>query len=292
MYAARGIDHVVQCVRDLDLARSFYERLGFTLTPPAQHPFGTGNSLVQMKGSFLELLTVMAPQDIAPHAPNRFSFGAFNKDFLARREGFSMLVFEGKDAPLDARGFAQRGLQTYAPFDFQREAELPDGSSVTVGFSLAFVTDPRMPEVAFFTCQQHAPEHFWKPDYQRHINGAQDIAEVVMVADAPKTLQGLFAGIQGPDAVKMVDGNLHVSGPLGRVVVLTPDALAARYPDIALPGDPAHPHFVGYRIVVENLDRAAAILRDREVGFQSGSDRIWLDPAECFNCLVEFSGAA
>ena len=44
-----GIDHLVLCVRDLERARDLYRRLGFTLTPPARHPFGTGNSLVQFE---------------------------------------------------------------------------------------------------------------------------------------------------------------------------------------------------------------------------------------------------
>ena len=55
----RGIDHVVLCVRDLEAARAAFQHLGFTLTPHAVHPFGTGNSLVQLQGCFIELLTVV-----------------------------------------------------------------------------------------------------------------------------------------------------------------------------------------------------------------------------------------
>ena len=52
-----------------------------------------------------------------------------------------MLVFASDDARRDQAAFAESGLETYAPFDFERRAKLPDGSEVTVGFSLAFVTD-------------------------------------------------------------------------------------------------------------------------------------------------------
>ena len=49
--------------------------------------------------------------------------------------------------------------------------ELPDGREVTVAF-----TWPsrwiRACRAVFFTCQQTAPEHFWKPAYQTHENGA------------------------------------------------------------------------------------------------------------------------
>ena len=53
-----GIDHLVLCGRDLEEMRRRYGALGFTLTPPAHHPFGTGNSLVQLDRCFLELLVV------------------------------------------------------------------------------------------------------------------------------------------------------------------------------------------------------------------------------------------
>ncbi|MEK7245865.1 MAG: VOC family protein, partial [Pseudomonadota bacterium] len=98
MIPGRGIDHLVLAVRDLEAARDFHARLGFTLTPRARHPFGTDNSLIQFQGSFLELLTVARPADIPSHGPDNFSFAAYNLDFLAQRQGFSMLVFESTDA--------------------------------------------------------------------------------------------------------------------------------------------------------------------------------------------------
>ena len=164
----RGIDHLVLAVRDLAKARAFYEALGFTLTPRAEHPWGTANHLAQFHGCFLEILGVADAAKIPPHKPGDFSFGAHNRDFLAQREGMSMLVFQSHDARRDQAEFAGVGLRTYAPFDFGREAKLPDGSLARVAFSLAFVTDSRMPEAAFFTCQQHAPKYFWKREFQWH----------------------------------------------------------------------------------------------------------------------------
>ncbi len=173
----RTLDHLVLCVRDLEQARASYAGLGFTLTPPATHPFGTANSLVQFAGSnFLELLALNDAARIPPHGPpDHFSFAAFNQAFLGRiGEGASMLVFASRDARADVAAFRARGLVTYAPFDFGRKAMLPDGREAQVGFSLAFVTHPEMPDAAFFTCQQrHPPELFWRPAYQRHANGAE-----------------------------------------------------------------------------------------------------------------------
>ncbi len=193
MTLKRGIDHLVLCVNDLEQSAAFYRQLGFTTTPRARHPWGTDNCLVQLTGSFIELLTVSRPSLISAAGPKTFSFGAFNQKFLAHREGMSMLVLESRDAEADREEFMTRGLPPYDKFYFERKAKLPDGSQVPVAFSLAFATDPRMPQAAFFCCQQHAPQYFWKAEYQSHVNGADKILEVIMVAAAPETFSEFFS---------------------------------------------------------------------------------------------------
>jgi len=91
---ARGIDHLVLTVRDLEASRATYHRLGFELTPEARHPFGTKNSLVQLEGSFLELLAIADPAAIPEPTKTFFSFAAFNRSLLERREGLSMLALK------------------------------------------------------------------------------------------------------------------------------------------------------------------------------------------------------
>ncbi len=77
----RGIDHLVLSVSDIEHAAQFYRRLGFTTTPRAQHPWGTDNSLVQLIGSFLELLSVERPTLVPPAKEREFSFGQYNQEF-------------------------------------------------------------------------------------------------------------------------------------------------------------------------------------------------------------------
>ena len=220
----RGIDHLVLCAHDLERAREFYAALGFNLTPTARHPFGTANSLVQLQGSFLELLTVADTSIIDRPAQGEFSFAHHNQAYLEQGEGCSMLVFEGHDARADQAEFALKRLDTYPPFDFSRQARLPGGEDATVGFSLAFVTHPDMPLSAFFTCQQHAPQHFWKPDYQVHENTAQAVHSVIMVAEQPALYADLFKALQGTDAVTQTASGLYVTTDRGSVLVWTPDA--------------------------------------------------------------------
>src|SRR5262245_31264678 len=182
MAAGRPIDHVVLAVHDLDRAAARYERLGFTLTPRAFHDdrMGTSNRLAQFRGrSFIELLEVDRPDKLDPHdfsrVPPFFSFGDHNRLALDEREGPSILVFAGDDARPDIRRFEAAALSTLSPFDFERQARLPDGTEVTVAFTLAFAQSPEMPRVAFMVSQNRAEEFFWKAEYQSHPNGVQAI---------------------------------------------------------------------------------------------------------------------
>ena len=284
----RGIDHLVLCVADLEQAASWYRRLGFTTTPRAQHAWGTDNSLVQLENCFLELLTLARPQLVAPPTRHGFSFGAFNRDFLARREGMSMLVFESQDARADRERLVASGLHPWDVFDFEREARLPDGSSVRVAFSLAFATDTRMPEIAFFYCQQHAPQYFWKAEYQRHDNGARSIAEIVMEAPEPAGLRDFFVRIQEEDSVREIDGGLLVVTPRGRIAVLSPRAVTRRFRGVPVGAGAGSARFVGYSVSVSDLARTAELLRSNDVAFDQTDEALRISPAQAFGVAVEF----
>jgi len=244
----RGLDHAVHAVRDLAAAKARYEALGFTTTPPAMHPWGTGNSLVQLDGSFIEILSVERPEGIVAPGAGEFSFGDFNRRFLARREGMSMMVFSSDDAAADLARWRREGLATYAPFDFSRRATLPDGEEVTVAFSLAFVTDASMPDAAWFVCQQHFPQHFWKPEYQRHANAAARMACVWLQCDEPASHAQFLARLFDEGEVLPEDGGVTLSLPRGRVALRTPAALAERFPGASLPPTARGPAFAGVTV--------------------------------------------
>lgn len=202
--SGRALDHIVLTVRDLDRAAATYEALGFTLTPRASHndQMGTSNRIAQFAGrNFIEILEVDRPDGQTPHdftaSPPVFSFGAHNRAFVEDGEGMAMLVFQGVDAAEEVAGFARRGIDTYAPFGFTRQAKLPSGESVTVGFSLAFATSPHMQRTAFFTCQNLKPELFWKPDYQAHGNGATGIRAIYLASPDPARDAGFAAQMFG-----------------------------------------------------------------------------------------------
>ncbi len=282
----RGIDHLVLAVRDLDAARAAHERLGFTLTPVAHHPFGTANSLAQFRGSFLELLAIADPASIPETDGTRFSFGAFNRDFLTEREGLSMLVLKSTDAASDRAAFDAHDLRVYEPFRFERVARAPDGGERTVAFSLTFTSDPRLKRAGFFSCQHHFPENFWRAEYQRHANGAVGIASAVMVTRDPADFHEFLTHFTGQHEMKST--SLGVEFDLGdgsRIEVLSPMAFAAFFGAAAEP-DPRR--FMAWRVRVADIAATASVLREKGVAFSERAGALVVPAAEACGAVLAF----
>jgi hypothetical protein len=241
-------------VRDLDAVGERYRALGFTVGARNRHPWGTHNAIVQFPGVFIELLTVGEPGLIPPARPRSISFGGSTKDFLARGEGLSMLVLEGKGAA-DAEAFRAAGIGDFDVFDFEREGKRPDGSSVKVAFSLAFAADPKAPDTGFFTCQHHYPENFWNPAFQAHANGVTGVAGVVLVAENPADHHVFLKAFSGVSDLKSTSSGITIETPRGEIQVMDPAAFRLHY--AAEPPDVARGmRFAAIRFAVR--DRAAA----------------------------------
>lgn len=234
---ARGLDHVVHAVRDLDAAVELYRYLGFTVGARNIHPrtWGTENHVVQLPGTFIELLTVTDESGIVPHTARHFSFGAFNRDWLAREQGFSMLVLEGRGAP-DSQSFQADGIGNFELYEFEREGKRPDGSSVKVAFALAFASNPRAPDIGFFTSLQHHPQNFWNPAFQTHANTAKAVAGVVLVTQEPATHASFLSSFAGAESQTTASGVI-IKTPRGDIEILKPAVFVDRFgvlaPDVS-----------------------------------------------------------
>lgn len=289
MQHSRGIDHLVIAVKDLSAARQRYSDMGFSTTPLGNHPWGTANHLVQLAHNFIELVGVVDRHALVPMSREHFSFSAQLDGFLRQGEGMAMLVLSTDDARADADEWRERGLQVFAPYHWTREATLPDGSTSTVAFTLTFVTDPSMPDIAFFCCQQHNPEVFWKPQYQRHANGASAITAVTLVAPQPTRQRAFFSRLLGSSHIEESPDALiiHCAGAVVRVV--SPQRFAADYPT-ARAGAAAGQGtaFRAATVVAEDLDRVARCLRDNAVDHTRVGTAIQVAEPHACGLVLEF----
>lgn len=275
MTATRRIDHLVLAVNDLDGAARLYESLGFQVGARNRHPWGTENRLVQFRSSFLELITVGEDPALIPdHQPGRFSFGAFVRDYLARREGLAMLVLDSGDAGADAARFAQDGIGPFAPFSFERKGLRPDGTQIHVAFSLAFAMDPRLPDAAFFVCQQHFPEAFWNPAFQNHPNGATNLSCVTLGVPDPASHGDFLRAFTGTPGLEADETGLAIAlGNDGQLRVLP------------------HPagRFTAFGVAVPDLGGVARRLADRDIPFEATQEAITLPADQAFGVAIAFT---
>ena len=286
----RGLDHIVHAVRDLDAAAEFYRRAGFTVGARNRHAWGTHNHIVQFPGVFIELIAIGEPELIRIGAPGTFSFGAFTRDFLAREEGLGMLVLEGKGAAEDAAAFREAGIGDFKVFDFEREAKRPDGSAVKVAFSLAFARDAKAPDAGFFTCQQHYPENFWNPAFQKHPNGVSGIAGVTMIAENPEDHRHFVSAFAGVGDVKSGADGIAVQTPRGEIRVMTPSAyrqhFATEPPDLTRGA-----RIAAIQFAVHDEPKLAALLTNAGVVASGRGGNIVVPPAAAHGATLIFGTA-
>lgn len=223
----RGLDHIVHAVRDLDAAAALYRSLGFTVGARNRHPWGTHNYLIQLPGFFIELLTLAEPDKLGGDGFSEM-FGTYNRDFLKRHEGLSLLILESRDAQADEAAFRAAGIAASETMRFEREGKRPDGSAVKVAFSLAFAEDRRAPDIHFAVCRQHYPENFWNLAFQKHANGASAVAGVVAVAGEPEWHRAFMQAFAGAQATSSADG-FSIATPRGTIEMTTPAVFLHRF---------------------------------------------------------------
>jgi Glyoxalase-like domain len=284
---ARGLDHLVHVVRDLDAAGECYARLGFTVGARNRHPWGTHNRIVQLPGFFVELLTVGEPDKIAEPTPGTISFGAFTRDFLARGEGLAMLVLEGSNVEADVEAFRRAGIGGFAPFRFEREGRTPDGRGVKLGFSLAFARDPLAPDTCFFTCQQHYPENFWNPAFQAHANGASAIGAIVLVAENPSDHHIFLSAFSGVRDLHATSTGVTVETPRGAIQVMDPAAFRLHY-GVAPPDVSAGARLAAANFIVRDLAGTRDLLGKAGVAAREHMGRIVIGPDAAMGATLAF----
>jgi hypothetical protein len=278
----KGINHLVLAGHDLEALRAKYQALGFTVTPRGQHPFGTGNSIIQLRGTYLELLSVTVPQDVPEHRPGHFSFAAFNRDYLVRHEGFPMMALDTLDARADIQSWRAAGLQTYEPYDFSRIAMMPDGAEVRVGFSLAFVSHPAAPWLGLFACQHYMPEYYEQAQYLDHSNSAFNVLDVWIVGEMVQSLADFIGTVSGATGVRKGTDRTVFQTRTGAIVLARPKAFETAF-GVSPPHLGDGPHLAGFTVGCRS---AAPIAR---IGLAKTEDRYVLAPAKNFGTTIGFA---
>jgi len=197
----RGIDHVVLLVRDLDRARSTYERLGFTLTPRGYHTLGSQNHCIMFGTDYIELLAV--PQ---PHPAMQYF-----SDFLANGEGLGAIALATDDAEGAQRELVAAGVNADPPMDFSRPVHLPEGAR-DASFRIVQLSPGDTAGCRTFLCQHFTPDLVWRDEYCSHALGVTAIAAVGIVVEDPASGVAGYAKLFDEKPSRIAEGLLVNTG--------------------------------------------------------------------------------
>jgi hypothetical protein len=289
-FMPRALDHIVHAVRDLDAAAELYRRLGFTVGARNRHPWGTHNHIVQLPGFFIEILAVAEPDKLGSDGFSRL-FGAYNREFLAKQEGFSLLILESSDAAADERAFAQAGIAVSDVMRFEREGKRPDGSPVKVAFSLAFAGDRLAPDIHFATCQQHFPENFWNPALQAHANTVAAVGGVDLVAVNPTDHHIFLSAFVGERALQATSSGLAVATPRGEIRIMDPAAFRIHY-GVDAPDVSQGARIGALRLLVADFAAAVSALKSAGIPAQMRMGRIVVAPHVAMGATIVIEPAS
>lgn len=285
----RGLDHIVHAVRNLDATADFYARLGFLVGHRNRHAWGTHNRLVQLPGCFVELLTVAEPDKLGSDGLSQH-FGAFNQNFLKQQEGLSMVMLESAEPAQEAAALAAAGFAASEPLTFQRAGQHPDGSSVTLGFTLTFAHDVKSPGTGYALCHHHAPERFWNIAFHDHANTARAIAGVVLVADNPSDHHIFLSALVGERDLLATSSGLTVKTPRGEIQVMSPEAFGHHF-GVPAPDISHGARLAALRFGVHEMDAVTATLHSGKVPFQAHRGRVIVGPKAGHGATLVFEAA-
>jgi len=241
----QGIDHLVVLVRDLDKAQHAYARMGFTLTPRGFHTLGSQNHCLLFGSDYVELLAV----------PRAHPAMQYFTDFLAKGEGLGAIALATDDAGGLHASLAADGIAADAPLDFSRQVEgLGDAR-----FRIVQLPPERSPGCRMFACQHFTRDMVWRTEYQRHANGATQIAAVAVVAEDPEAAAASYGKLLAARPQEIEEGLLVRTGS-APIAIASRWKLGHRLHGVGLPLRP-RPLVAALFIRVADRAQTAAVLR-------------------------------
>lgn len=284
-HPVKGVDHVFLLTGDLDRSAALYERLGFTLSPRGLHSLakGTGNHTIVFRDDYFELLGIVTP--VEGNAARRETL---------KREGDSLqaIACRIEDARAAKAALSDIGLKTGPIADFERPVDLPGGGTAPAAFSTLPFADEHVPFAHVFMCQHKTRDTVWIPELMRHPNRASGILRIYAQSPEPETDAARLARLFAEGGVSPAPGGAEVeTGPnSAKIVLLTADAIAARFPGMDLGVRPARA-LAGLSLRSDDMEETARALAANDVPTTKTQTGVAVAPALCAGAIVEFAAS-
>jgi hypothetical protein len=176
-------------------------------------------------------------------------------DFLAKGEGLGAIALATDDAGGLHASLAADGIAADAPLDFSRPVEgLGDAR-----FRIVQLPPERSPGCRMFACQHFTRDVVWRTEYQRHANGAGQIAAVAVVAEDPEAAAASYGKLLAARPQEIEEGLLVRTGS-APIAIASRWKLGHRLHGVGLPLRP-RPLVAALFIRVADRAQTAAVLR-------------------------------
>lgn len=272
------LDHVVVNVRDrMELGAQVYRRLGFTLTPQGFHTLGSTNHLAMFGTDYLELIGV---------PPG----GGARTDVLDWPDGLNGLVFGTDDSDALYATLAAADAPVLPPLAFSRPVELPGGAR-DARFRTVRVAREAVAAGRVYFCHHLTRDVVWRDEWRRHPNGVVGVAGVVIAAERPDTLAGVFTRLFGADAMVPIAGGLRLGAGLTSVDVVTRAEVERRFGRAAPAADGRGDAMAALVLRTADLSRTAAALRAGDVETVADAGRLLVPADAAMGVTLEFAAA-
>ncbi|CUX47940.1 conserved hypothetical protein [Agrobacterium sp. NCPPB 925] len=207
----QSVDHLVLPVRDIGIAARRLEALGFTVAPPALHPFGTQNACVFFQdGTYIEPLAIADPAKYIASIEKGDVFTGRDQAFRQHhgQEGFSALVAKTGDAIGNHERFVAAGLSVGDLFEFSRPVQMPDGSRSEAAFRLAFAASGAATDFFLFACQRLKALPGDRTELERHANAVTGLREIVLLPGGDARAAHLIETVFDCEAMMSPSGDM------------------------------------------------------------------------------------
>jgi Glyoxalase-like domain len=274
-----GIDHVIVGVRDLELARMAWTRLGFTLSPRGRHiGQGTANYCVMFLSDYVELLGIVDPRDFVQRLDA----------FLARREGVMAAAFAPAGEPEEVRTALLRlQLHPSEPRALGRQLELAEGTLVP-RFSLISLPQDETPGLDSFICAHLTPELMRRPEWLDHPNGVHRLKGIHVLVENTAVLLEPYDRLFGIQQVTTTDAVACIHIGRQGIVFSTPDDFLTMHPALDVDPEFPLPGIISLEFGVERRDHTADYLTQSQITFHEMPDSSLVVPAREANGAILF----
>ena len=257
---ATCLDHVGWATRDPEALHARFERLGFILTPWANHVgavlpggvpvrLGTANRCAMLREGYLEFLGVTDPA-LPLKGLDRY---------LDRHEGIHLLALGMDDAEASFARLRRAGVPVAGVIPLERPVSEKEPGSPHARFSLLPL--PEAPEGRVQLVQHLTPELLWQERFLDHPNRAVALEAAILVVENPASSAARLSRFAGRPVVPDPLGGFALPLPRGVVRLLPPEALQVALPGASLP---ALPCIAGAIVRVDDEGQAVRALLGAE----------------------------